>query len=222
VGITGMHLSANTLNDYFDWQGTDRKNSWASPLNGGSRFFLKTGFNKKIFLLLFFAFIILACLSLLYFISRGLFFAIPLALLGALLGIFYSLLPVSLQSRGWGELAVFLCFGPLITLGTAYVLLESLNFLYIILGIPFGFHALIVVLINQIPDYNADIKAGKKTLIVRLKPRRAFLLVCAIGLLYLMSLVILYIQGILGYSIIPIISVGFLYFFYAVFIFIGC
>jgi 1,4-dihydroxy-2-naphthoate octaprenyltransferase len=74
------------------------------------------------------------------------------------------------MSRGWGEILIFLAFGPLITLGTYYVMSGSLSWPAFALGCPQGFFIAGVIWINQFPDYQADREAGKRNLVVRWGP----------------------------------------------------
>ena len=72
------------------------------------------------------------------------------------------------MSRGFGEIAIFLAFGPLITWGTYYVMTGLLTWEAFILGIPLGFLITAVIWINQFPDFEADRDAGKRNCVVRL------------------------------------------------------
>ena len=37
IGVVLVHIGANTINDYFDWNVSDASNPNAGPFNGGSR-----------------------------------------------------------------------------------------------------------------------------------------------------------------------------------------
>jgi 1,4-dihydroxy-2-naphthoate octaprenyltransferase len=89
-------------------------------------------------------------------------------LMGFLAGYLYSASPVSLMSRGLGEITIFFAFGPLITWGTYYVMTGLLTWQAFTLGIPMGFLIAAVIWINQFPDYEADRDAGKRNWVVRL------------------------------------------------------
>ena len=80
---------------------------------------------------------------------------------------------MSLFSRGLGELAIFLTFGPLLTLGAYYAISSSTVELFsqgfynaIYIGIPFGFLTTNILFINQFPDTTSDAKTGKNHLVV--------------------------------------------------------
>jgi 1,4-dihydroxy-2-naphthoate octaprenyltransferase len=94
AGVVLVHLAANTLNDYFDWEGSDRINENGSPFNGGSRKKIGSRVSRNQFLII--ALIIIAILIAIcafIFISGRplvLYFAIP----GILLSVFYSMPPL--------------------------------------------------------------------------------------------------------------------------------
>jgi len=96
----------------------------------------------------------------------------PLVLLigtiGGLCGLLYSTKPFSLQSRGLGEVIIFLAFGPLITLGMGYINFGMFTPEYFFIGVPNGLLVMNILWINEFPDYEADRNAGKRNLVVRL------------------------------------------------------
>ncbi len=173
AGIIGLHLGANLLNDYYDARGSDPLNVRFTPFSGGSRVIPNGEVSPRTVLmmaLVFFA-VGLATGTGLAFSGRPL--VIPIGLLGLWAGWAYSAPPLKLMNRGWGEVLIFFAFGPLITLGTYYVLSGTLNGTAFILGAPQGFFIAGVIWINQFPDYEADKKVGKRNLVVRFGPSTA-------------------------------------------------
>ncbi len=85
----------------------------------------------------------------------------------------YSGGPKPYASAGLGEVFVFVFFGLVATAGSAYVQTETLRALYIVAGIPIGFLACLVLLVNNLRDIPTDSKAGKVTLAVRLGKQRS-------------------------------------------------
>ena len=79
-----------------------------------------------------------------------------LGLIGGLLGYFYTARPLRLVSRrGLGEIAIFLAFGPVLTLGALFAISNSTVEIYsqeffnaIYLGIPFGLLTTNILYIN--------------------------------------------------------------------------
>ena len=101
--------------------------------------------------------------------------------IGGLLGYFYTARPVRLVSRrGLGEIAIFLAFGPVLTLGTLFAISSATVEIFsqdffnaILLGIPFGFLTTNILYINQYPDTISDATTGKNHLIVTLGKKNA-------------------------------------------------
>ena len=104
------------------------------------------------------------------------FYSAIIALIGVLVGYFYTAKPIRLSSRyGLGELSIFLSFGPLLTLGTGFAIANETILLYsnefynlLILGVPIGLLTTNILFINQYPDQASDKKSGKNHLVVLL------------------------------------------------------
>lgn len=105
------------------------------------------------------------------------FFREPLALgiglIGALLGWSYHGPPLKLAYRGLGELDVVLCYGPLIVLSTYLIQTHELSWAVFWLSLPLGLFIAAFLWVNEFPDYEADLGAGKKNLVARLGRRNA-------------------------------------------------
>jgi 1,4-dihydroxy-2-naphthoate octaprenyltransferase len=72
--------------------------------------------------------------------------------------------------RGLGEIVVFVFFGPVATVGTAWLLIGSIPFESWLTGSAAGFFASAVLLVNNIRDIDQDRLAHKRTLAVWLGP----------------------------------------------------
>jgi len=72
---------------------------------------------------------------------------------------------------GLGELAVFVFFGLVATVGTSYIQTLTLQPLAVVVGAAVGFYASAVLLVNNIRDIDTDREAGKRTIAVRLGKR---------------------------------------------------
>lgn len=72
---------------------------------------------------------------------------------------------------GLGEISVFVFFGLIATVGTAYVQILAIDPMAVLLGINFGFYATAVLLVNNIRDIETDRQSGKNTLSVRIGVR---------------------------------------------------
>ncbi len=69
---------------------------------------------------------------------------------------------------GYGELFVFVFFGVVATVGSAYVHLEEVTGLAVLGSIPVGLLATALLVANNLRDIPSDAVAGKRTLAVRL------------------------------------------------------
>lgn len=69
---------------------------------------------------------------------------------------------------GWGEVVVFVFFGLVATIGTAWVMVGTIPFESWFTGSAAGFFASAVLLVNNLRDIDGDKQAGKNTLAVRL------------------------------------------------------
>jgi 1,4-dihydroxy-2-naphthoate octaprenyltransferase len=75
--------------------------------------------------------------------------------------------------KGLGEVAVFLFFGVVATVGSYYVQTEELNLQILMISIPMGALACAILAINNLRDRAQDEIVGKKTLAVRLGDKGA-------------------------------------------------
>jgi 1,4-dihydroxy-2-naphthoate octaprenyltransferase len=96
---------------------------------------------------------------------------------------------LSYRGHGLGEITVGIGFGPVIVLGAYYIQAQRLSYLPLIASIPIGILILLVLLINEFPDQEADKKTGKHTLTVVLgKKSAAGLYVVLLLFVYLTTL----------------------------------
>lgn len=72
---------------------------------------------------------------------------------------------------GLGEVFVFVFFGLVATVGSAYVQTESISGLAFVLSIPVGVFATALLVINNLRDREGDAAVGKNTLAVRMGDR---------------------------------------------------
>jgi 1,4-dihydroxy-2-naphthoate polyprenyltransferase len=69
---------------------------------------------------------------------------------------------------GWGEVFVFVFFGVVATVGSAYVQLDRVTGLAAGASIPVGFLATALLVVNNLRDIPSDALSGKRTLAVRM------------------------------------------------------
>lgn len=168
-GAASFHMSANVLNDYFDYRGgTDNINRYHNPFSGGSRLIQDGIYTPKRTL-------ILGLISLILGIAIGIYLMIltdPLLFVfgavGTILVLTYSIERIGLSyiGRGLGEITVAAAFGPLMVLGTYYVMAGGLSLSALYLSIPVALLIALVLLVNGYPDFEADAKTKKYTVVV--------------------------------------------------------
>jgi len=168
LGVGSLHLGANLLNDYYDARGSDPINLRPTPFSGGSRVIQEGKISASAVLLLGVIFLAVGIGSGIWLVILKRPWVLIFGGLGLLAGWVYSASPFQYMSKGLGELVIFFAFGPLITLGAYYVMTDSVNWSAFVLGFPQGFLVAAIIWINEFPDYEADRKAGKWNLVVRL------------------------------------------------------
>lgn len=196
IGAVLVHAAANVLNDYYDsLNGTDKFNTQRLyPFTGGSRFIqngvLSEGQTARFGFVLLLASILVG-LYLLQHSDRGL---LMIGLAGTFIAWAYSAPPLSLNSRGLGELCIATAFGLLIIVGADYVQRGAFSLFPLLLAVPYGLLTSNLLYINQFPDREADERAGKHHLVVRLGVQRArwgYLLLLVMANLWLLGLVLM-------------------------------
>ena len=170
-----IHIGTNVINDYSDHKsGNDEVNTeFVRPFSGGSRV-IQLGLLSPLEVLsgslLFF--LLSALIGFYLAWTRGPLILV-LGAIGVISGMFYTGGPFNWAKRGIGELLVGLNFGILMTLGAYYVQTQSFSWIPVIAAIPVSLLIAAVLYINEFPDYTADKKVGKNTLVVRLGREKA-------------------------------------------------
>jgi 1,4-dihydroxy-2-naphthoate octaprenyltransferase len=87
-------------------------------------------------------------------------------------GWFYTGGPRPYGYAGLGELFVFVFFGLVATVGSAYVQTARVHALELLAAIPVGLMAVALLVVNNLRDIPGDTVAGKRTVAVRLGDAR--------------------------------------------------
>jgi 1,4-dihydroxy-2-naphthoate octaprenyltransferase len=167
-----LHAGANVINDYFDFKsGCDVVNKEYVPMfSGGSRLLVEGILTPTGVYAYAIGFFVLGALSsLLLFMIRG-WIIILIVASGIITGYFYT---THLATRGVGELAVGIEFGPIAVIGSYFTQTGVIDFNPLWASIPVGLMIANILWINEVPDIKADAESGKKTLVARMGKRKA-------------------------------------------------
>jgi 1,4-dihydroxy-2-naphthoate octaprenyltransferase len=169
VGASAIHLGLNVANDVSDaTSGADEINVNPTMFSGGSRV-IQYGLVSLETMRM----VSIACYAVgigigLYFTATRGLELLWIGLAGVFLSIFYTAPPFRLVHRGLGEVCVALGFGPIMVLGTYFVVAERLSWEAFYASLPVALLIMLVLYVNQVPDRPADERAGKRTIVVRL------------------------------------------------------
>lgn len=154
------HAGANLVSDYFDYKrGVDRFRTM-----GGSRV-LTDGYLAPIAVLRggVILFVIGTLLGLWMVTFRGMPL-LWLGIAGLVGGFFYGGWPIEFKYRGLGEAIIFTLFGPLMVIGSYYVLTGSFSRDVLLISLPVGFLVAAIVQANNLRDIADDTTAGIVTI----------------------------------------------------------
>lgn len=170
IGLLLLHISVNTLNDYFDYKSGIDLATKRTPFSGGSGV-LPTGLLNpeavgKFGLICF----LLAIPIGVYFILVKGWLLAPILAAGALCVLLYT---THLAKWRVGEVAAGLGLGTLPVLGAYFVQAGAYTWNAAIAAIPSGILVHNLLLLNEFPDVEADKKGGRKTLPITLGERKA-------------------------------------------------
>lgn len=193
-GIFALEVAKNASGEVFDYDsGTDLaiRPEDRSPFSGGKRVLvdglLSRGETWGVALVGYLLTLLAGLCLVAYREPRVLWLGVA----GMACAYFYHAPPIKLSYRGLGELAVALCYGPLIAAGAYVVQRGELPAGIMAVGIPLGLLIGAFLIINEFPDYLADRASGKRTLVVRLGRvggSRLFALVEGAALLWVLLL----------------------------------
>lgn len=160
IGSVSIHAGTNLINDYYDWRkGTD------TPDSLGPNRALQEGMltPQQVFWggLIFFA--LGSALGLYLVGTRGIFI-LYLGIFSVLAGWFYTAGPAAFAYVGLGEVVVFVFMGPVMVLGSYFVLTQQIAWEAILVSLPIGFLVAAILHANNMRDLEGDLEKGKRTL----------------------------------------------------------
>ncbi|MBI1299392.1 1,4-dihydroxy-2-naphthoate octaprenyltransferase [bacterium] len=160
IGSVSIHAGTNLINDYYDWRkGTDTADSL------GPNRALQEGMltPQHVFWggLIFFA--LGSALGLYLVETRGIFI-LYLGIFSVLAGWFYTAGPAAFAYVGLGEVVVFVFMGPVMVLGSYFVLTQQIAWEAVLVSLPIGFLVAAILHANNMRDLEGDLEKGKRTL----------------------------------------------------------
>lgn len=181
LAVTGlaffcMEVAKNAWGDIYDYDsGTDLAVSELdrTPFSGGKRVLVDELLTRRQTWAIAVAFGLAGCLlgACIVFLREPMAFWI--GLFGFVIGWSYHGPPLQLAYRGWGELDVVIVYGPIIALATYLIQTHHLSMDVFLLSLPLGIFIMAFLWVNEFPDYEADLSAGKRNLVVKLGRQRA-------------------------------------------------
>ena len=169
-----LHAAVNVLNDYADaLSGADQANASAlAPFTGGSGLLTTGQVSTNTARTLGYGLLMLVSgggVLLIALTGPGLLF---IGAAGLILGWAYSLRPISLMSRGLGELSVMAMLW-LLVIGADYVQRQTFLLVPSVTAVSFAILGSLILLAASFPDRQSDGAVGKRTLVVLMGTRLA-------------------------------------------------
>lgn len=167
LGVSlALQVATNYSNDYSDGiKGTDKTRSGPQRLVASG---LKSAKSVKLAAYLFF--LIAGILGLVLAVMTS-YWLIAVGAASILAGWFYTGGSKPYGYYGYGELFVFVFFGLVAVVGTAYVQIGSIHVNQFVAAVPVGISSVCLLVVNNLRDIPSDDLAGKKTLAVRMGDR---------------------------------------------------
>ncbi len=193
-----LQIGVNYANDYSDGiRGTDDYRVGPLRLTGS-----KSVKPEAVKLAAFGFFGLAAVSGLAIVLITGMFWLIAVGLAAIVAAWFYTGGKNPYGYAGLGELAVFIFFGLVATIGTTFIQVGFIEFNAVLGGIASGLFASAVLMVNNIRDIETDKLASKKTLAVMLGKRIAtglFLVMIWVPFVILALFTLLYPATLMGF-----------------------
>ncbi len=187
VGVTFIMLTTYYFNEFFDFEG-DRTNKAFTKFSGGGRALTDAGVPRRIARIAGWTSVgILAVIAAVYLALYLTDFPLllPLGLYGAFCGMFYTHPPFKWAYQGIGEIVIGGCYGVLSLFSGYYLTSGTVNLDMLLIGIPASLTVFGVIMVNELPDIDADKSVSKKTLVVRFGLKRG-------AIIYVLAMVLTY------------------------------
>jgi 1,4-dihydroxy-2-naphthoate octaprenyltransferase len=192
IGAVCAHISVNALNEYCDFKSGLDFRTERTPFSGGSGALQERPDKAGTALATGIISLVLCFAIGMYFVFTVGVLLLPLGLLGIALIVFYT---------QWITKKPFICliapglaFGPLMVLGTHFVLTGSYSWTALLASLVPGFLVSDLLLLNQFPDVEADKSVGRNHLPIILGRKN-------VARIYIFFLAASYLPLFLGYAL---------------------
>lgn len=195
IGAVSAHISVNALNEYFDFRSGLDTRTQRTPFSGGSGTLpAQPGLTRSALMTSLISLAVTTLIGLHFLWLRG-WWLLPLGILGILVIVAYT---------PWFTRHPFLCliapglgFGPLMVMGTDFVLTGAYSWAAFVASLVPFFLVNDLLLLNQFPDVEPDRGVGRKHLPVLIGRRTSSLVYGAFLLLAYASIGVGVILGVL-------------------------
>jgi 1,4-dihydroxy-2-naphthoate octaprenyltransferase len=200
-----LQIGVNFANDYSDGiRGTDDKRVGPLRLTGS-----KSVKPESVKTAAMFFFILAAASGFEIVVTTGQWWLIAVGLLSIIAAWFYTGGKNPYGYAGFGEIAVFVFFGLVATIGTAYIQIGFVDLNSVLGGIAAGSFAAAVLMVNNIRDLETDKVSSKKTLAVRMGAKwakRLFIFMIWFPFVVLLYFSLLYPVSLLAFAAIFLVA----------------
>ena len=165
-GISLVHLATNLIDDYIDYKDLQKDDKFITAGRDCKCAYIRSGeaTTKDLRnIILIFLFIASICGGILFFMSGFAVFWL------ALIALFIALSYPHLSSRGLGDIAVTIAYGPLMFEGVFYVMTKNFSLDAFILSMICVMFVNTILYSHMLMDYDGDKNANKTTLCTKFK-----------------------------------------------------
>lgn len=164
LGATFIQIGTNLANDVFDYEKGADTSERLGPLRVTQAGYLTPRQVRAGMVAAF----VCAALAGVYLIAVAGWPIVVIGLASIASGVAYTGGPYPLGYNGLGDVFVFVFFGLVAVCGTALVAVGEIPWTAWAAAVPVGALATAVLVVNNVRDHETDVKAGKRTLVVRL------------------------------------------------------
>ena len=158
-----IQIGTNFANDVYDFINGADNNERIGPTRAVQANLISVDVMKYLTIIAF----SLSIISGLPLVIKGGYPILLIGILSIISGYAYTGGPYPLGYNGWGDIFVFIFFGPIAVCGTFFLQLGYVSIESIVSGIVMGCLSVTLLCINNIRDVDTDSNVGKRTIAVR-------------------------------------------------------